>query len=294
MEYLDYIRVVEINPTELCNLKCTFCPRAHGYPNQNLHMSVETAVEIRRQLEDINFSGKIALIGRGEPTLCKNIKEIVSVFSEGQPAWGLRLTTNGKKIDSLEEFFNTKKIFFTYDIYTTDVDEQNAIVEKYKDVTNVRTALKPDTGLAYNEVRKTGRKSSKVMEHRERLWHEGKYAGSGSLLGFTNRAGALGETSFDFPDKGCAKLVHQIYIDWNGNYNLCCDDWNPLVLGNIYEESIGKFISSNETLHHYRKSHFCENKREGLPACQTCNRVSPVIPEIKENIKQMIMMDELI
>ena len=259
-------------------------------------MSVETAVEIRRQLEDINYSGKIGLIGRGEPTLCKNIKEIVSVFSEGTPTWGLGMTTNGKRIDALEEFFNTKKISFTYDIYTTDVDEQNAIIEKYKNVENVRTSLKPDTGLAYNEVRKGGRATHQAIYDRETIWRAGKKAGTGSVLGFTNRAGSLGEPTFDFPmsDKGCAKLIHNMYINWNGDYNLCCDDWNPLVLGNIYEEPIEKFISSNETLHHYRKSHFCENKREGLPACQTCNRVSPVVREVKENIKQMIMMDELI
>lgn len=290
MDYLYYIDTIELNPTELCNLKCTFCPRAHGYPNQNLHMSVETAKEIRRQLEDINYSKRVSLIGRGEPTLCKNIKEIISIFSEGDPTWSLRLTTNGKRIDLLEEYFNTDKIFIVHDIYTTDVDEQNAIIEKYKNIRNVKTSLKPDTGLAYNEMDR----SHGSYARREKEWQHNKKTQTASLLGFTNRGGSLGENSLDIPDKGCSKLIHNLYIDWNGNYNLCCDDWNPLVLGNIYEEPIEKYVSSNETLRHYRKSHFCENKREGLPACQTCNRVSPPVSEIKETIKQMIMMDEFV
>ena len=59
MDYFNFIDVVEINPTELCNLQCSFCPRAHGYPNQNLHMSLDTAREIRNQLNDSKYSKKV-------------------------------------------------------------------------------------------------------------------------------------------------------------------------------------------------------------------------------------------
>ena len=58
---------IEINITELCNRMCSFCPRAHGYPNLNLNMSVETAVQIKNQAK--GFVDTIHIVGRGEPLL---------------------------------------------------------------------------------------------------------------------------------------------------------------------------------------------------------------------------------
>ena len=44
---------IDINPTELCNRTCEFCPRFDPkiYPNQNLHMDIDIANKIREELE---------------------------------------------------------------------------------------------------------------------------------------------------------------------------------------------------------------------------------------------------
>ena len=51
-----------------------------------------------------------------------------------------------------------------------------------------------------------------------------KITGTSSQEGMTNRAGFLGENTFStISNKSCAKLVYNMYIDWNGNsvgYNL--------------------------------------------------------------------------
>ena len=46
---------LEINPTELCNRLCTFCPRVEPdeYPNQNLNMSVDLAKKIANELNEL-------------------------------------------------------------------------------------------------------------------------------------------------------------------------------------------------------------------------------------------------
>ena len=48
---------LEINPTELCNRLCTFCPRVEPdeYPNQNLNMSVDLAKKIANELNELFF-----------------------------------------------------------------------------------------------------------------------------------------------------------------------------------------------------------------------------------------------
>ena len=45
------ISYIEINLTELCDRKCSFCPRSSGYPNHNLNLSVTNAKKIKTQIE---------------------------------------------------------------------------------------------------------------------------------------------------------------------------------------------------------------------------------------------------
>ncbi len=68
---------IELNPTELCNLTCSFCPRSQDYPNQNLHMSLETidvVVQHIKELDKANDTNQEVIVsntGRGEPSLHK-------------------------------------------------------------------------------------------------------------------------------------------------------------------------------------------------------------------------------
>ena len=46
------LAAIEINPTELCNRKCSFCPRhdSNLYPNRNLHIEINTIQNLNTQL----------------------------------------------------------------------------------------------------------------------------------------------------------------------------------------------------------------------------------------------------
>ena len=243
-------------------------------------MSLETAREIRKQLDSSKFKGEVYFAGRGEPTLTKNFDIILDIFIENNPGYKLRITTNGKRIDLLERFFNKEKISFTYDVYSTDIEKYKKIKFKYKKYKNIKVRHRPDTGLLYNEFFV----NKKV-----------KFRNSENLDGFTNRGGFLGkkeEDIFLYTDYGCAKLVYNLFINWNGDYNLCCDDWNPIILGNIFDESIEDYTNYNETLNHYRKTHFCENTREGLQACESCSRRAPVQEPDKKDYLNLIKLNE--
>ena len=50
---------LDINPTELCNRTCSFCPRGIDYPNQNLHISPEVIEKLGSDLEKLDFKCKI-------------------------------------------------------------------------------------------------------------------------------------------------------------------------------------------------------------------------------------------
>lgn len=279
MMFASLLQNIELNPTELCNLKCTFCPRAEGYPNQNLHMSLDTAKEIRKQIDEMEFSQSIIFAGRGEPTLTKDFDKLLDIFLENNPAYHIKVTTNGKRLDSLERFFNNSKVHFGLDCYSTDREEFLRLTDKYMNCMNIFVAWKPDIGLPYTDPAYD------------------KYPMFGNL---SNRAGAL-EGTAKAPDQtihSCHKLIWNMYIDWNGNYNLCCDDWTPLVLGNIFEETIYEFIETNETLSRYRRQHFMNNSRVGLPGCENCTRYS-LFGEDKHSgdidiVKNVIKVEEVL
>ena len=60
---------IDLNPTELCNRLCHFCPRSSFYPNLNLNMSLESADLLHRRLVEFDYQGAITIAGKGEPLL---------------------------------------------------------------------------------------------------------------------------------------------------------------------------------------------------------------------------------
>jgi uncharacterized Fe-S cluster-containing radical SAM superfamily enzyme len=93
------LATVEINPTELCNRTCSFCPRhdPEVYPNRKLHMTVETASLLSDQLHLDGFNGEIHVTGYGEPLLNPDILELIKTFSH---RFHVEMITNGDRLSS--------------------------------------------------------------------------------------------------------------------------------------------------------------------------------------------------
>ena len=98
VQITDLVETIEINPTELCNLRCSFCPRSTFYPNRNLHISIEHVKLIKNHLQEINYQNIVSFTGRGEPTLTENFEEIIDILTEDK-TWVLKMHTNGKNLD---------------------------------------------------------------------------------------------------------------------------------------------------------------------------------------------------
>lgn len=259
--WTQFLDVVEINPTELCNLRCEFCPRAHGYPNQDLHMHTYVAAMVRDSLLDIDFTGIVSITGKGEPTLAKNFREISKIMLDNP--WKIRMNTNGKNV---EEYIDVIEKFdiVHYDYYEEDWEGFLAVTEKYKEYPNFNFYYRPPLN-----------------------WHE--YQRS-----YTNRAGAMdGEFSFDVRNKPyqkyCGRPTRKLFIDWNGDYRLCCEDWRQgnkyskdldhemyvmthdpkVVFGNIADQTIEEYLNTNKQLEKYRNN-LLHGKRS-LSPCNTCS-----------------------
>jgi MoaA/NifB/PqqE/SkfB family radical SAM enzyme len=128
--FFSEIKQIEINPTELCNLACNFCPRSTFYPNLNEHMSLDVAREIRDQMLAAKFTGVLSITGRGEPTLHPQFEEYVSIFVGY--SWSLKMHTNGKRFEQYEDFIlkNFDDVHYNcYDCKAYDVWQKYGIIK---------------------------------------------------------------------------------------------------------------------------------------------------------------------
>ena len=78
------LKIVEFNPTELCNRTCHFCPRhdPEVYPNLNLHLDPNTVQNVVDDLVKHNYKGQMMFSGFGEPLLNRKILDCIKICTD--------------------------------------------------------------------------------------------------------------------------------------------------------------------------------------------------------------------
>ena len=206
---------VDINPTELCNRKCEFCPRKNpiDYPNQNLNMDVRLAQKIADELREYDYKGGLMLCGYGEPLLNNNISELVGVFGRDIHT---ELVTNGDKLCAslVNELFSAG-----LDVILVSMYDGPYQVDCFEEMF-AKAGLK---------------KEQYVLRDR---WY-GVEEDYGVKL--TNRAGTVRNGNQENLDekRPCYYLAYSLQIDWNGDAMLCTQDYNKKIkFGNVYAQSL--------------------------------------------------------
>lgn len=232
--------LIELNLTELCNRKCVFCPRVDVYPNQPLHMSLDLAEKIAKDLRSIDWRGTITLCGYGEPMLHPKLQEVVSLFHD----FRVEIVTNG-------DYLNAERI-----TQLCDAGVSYFVVSMYDGEHQIEgfTAAFAEAGC-----------DSYLLRDR---WHtEADHYG----LKLTNRAGAVGIGPQDPIDqhKPCFYPSYQMMVDWNGDVLLCPQDWSKLHrYGSLAFQTVMEVWTSKAL--HKRRLGLIKGRRCLLP-CSGCN-----------------------
>ena len=239
------LSTVEINPTELCNRVCSFCPRSDPkvYPNRKLHMTVVTAELVSQQLKDAGFDGDIHITGFGEPTLNPCILSIIKSFSKN---FFTEMITNGDRIltgklthESLYQHGLDSLIVDCYD-NEEQVDKITDILKDFKGQLRIRKHF--DNG------------SKELFQ----------------MYNYNNRGGMMND-----PDsthrRPCYMPMYKSFVDWNGDVRLCCNDWARAQkpFGNVHKQSFSE-IWMNNMFTKVRKT-LLRGERAMLPACELCD-----------------------
>jgi len=238
------LATVEINPTELCNRTCSFCPRSDPdiYPNRKLHMTVDIADKLSTQLYNANFTGDIHITGWGEPLLNPDILEIISKFSR---YFFTEMISNGDRL--LSKRISHKDL--------TSYGLHSIIVDCYD---NEQQTMAMETLLSDFEGKQRIR--SNYDTGNENLLQ---------LYNFNNRGGTLGAVKS--MQRQCWMPMYKAFVDWDGGVGLCCNDWarKQKDFGNINTDTFSNIWMSDEFK--YVRKQLLEANRKDLSACSGCN-----------------------
>ena len=236
---------VELSLIDVCNRKCSFCPKSdeNVAPDTFQKMTKKIIDEIHDQLLEIHFTGTISLCGYGEPLLHKDISYIVKKLSNVSK---VEIITNGDVLSSRR----------LQELYLADVSK--VLVSMYDG---------PEQVNKFKIMTKKANVPEDLVILRDRWYDQQNDFG----VKLTNRAGTVKTGVQEKIGKytTCFYPTYQFLIDWDGNVYLCPQDWQRKVsMGNIMQETIFD-IWTGKTLSDYRKN-LISGKRCSGP-CKSCN-----------------------
>lgn len=245
------INVIELNLNGLCNLTCSFCPRSQDYPNTNQHMSEDTLDLICDQIKEIPYTVDIHLSGRGEPTLHESFDVVISKL-KALTNCTLQLTTNGAKwskwLDSIKQVD-----LIVYNVYSDNEEDFWLATERLENV-----SCKHELNLKSLDGSKRFIKTSDGSINYA-PWY------------LTNRTGHVINENVNNAPTGhgyCFRPFEKIFINLNGDFVFCCEDWSDQPLSNIYTESIYNYYQHNSKLKEIRAE---LQKGRRIGACADCS-----------------------
>lgn len=249
---MDSLITVEMNLTELCNRKCVFCPRVDPtvYPNQNLHMSLDTSRKVASDLAAIGYVGRISFSGFGECLLAKEFEEHISIFRAALPDNLIETNTNGDRL-TVEKIHSLLKAGLSA-IYVNLYDGPEQF-DHFK-------SLFAEAGLTEDQWRLRphwpgcAEDFGLVLNNR-----------SGMVVNPELGVGPLQESL----EQRCHYPFYKMFVDWNGDVLFCSNDWGREIrIGNVLETPVQDIWMSQQT-HHIRQ--FLARGERSFSPCSKCD-----------------------
>lgn len=230
-QQIDCLRIVELNISNICNLKCPFCPHSKDWqPTKPLLMDFLTVEKVTQQLKEINYQGYICIAGMGEPTFHPNILQIIDLLKD----FKVVLVSNGTLLKSSVWNEITNKCQIKISVH--DWSKIDVFKDKFKD-TNAwfrnHDTINPQMNL-YNRGGYLWKPQTKII-------------------------------------RMCNFPFYKIFIDTNGDYLRCEADWSHKSRRqyNINNTSIKDYFVN--ALEEDRTLMLKPSGRQNFDSCKTCD-----------------------
>lgn len=240
-----YFLGVEIEINHHCNLSCTYCPNVSEERKGKGKMSKEMFTKIMKQLQDINYQGRISYHFYNEPLLHPELDSFVKLSKEMLPKTRSEIFTNGM-------FLNEEKY---YNLRTAGVDKFT--ITKHKGIQKIAF------DDFYINLPSSEKESIKYYQHNQLI-----YSNRGGLV----NAGKIVDQPLN---RKCLIPICSLVITVEGNVIPCYEDFHEKnIMGNVFEEHIRDIWEKPK----YRE--FREDLKLGLrhkyDVCKTCNNLQVI------------------
>ena len=273
----DFPPYLQIEPTSICNYRCTFCYQTDNEFNKRStgfmgHMKLETFKLLVDQAEgNIEF---ISLASRGEPLLCPDIKEMLAYTRD--KFLNLKINTNASLLDEqISHSILTSGVKTL--VFSADAADENLysklrvngkldkILANIKQFQEIRIKNYPKSKII---TRVSGVKISNQqnLDDMEKFW--GSFVDQVAFVDYVPWENVY-QSKYSGIQTPCSDLWRRMFVWWDGKVNPCDVDYkSELSSGDIKNHNISELWKSNNYIN-LRKQHI-EKLRTTVSPCNKC------------------------
>ena len=271
--------IYQIEIAERCNFSCDFCQTGQWYKGKS-KKDAFVDIELVKLIAERDIAGSyfIELQHRGEPTLNKQMGEIIDILS---PHVFLGLSTNGSLIHKrLKELLRLDYITISVDAAEKELYEKLRLGGEWETLlSNIDLLVQgrgdsptPAIDLQLVELDDTECQEDQLEELvREKGWDVTVRTVRDSFLTINH------PDQYEVKTKElCLNPFLSVSIHANGDVVPCCMTWGTeWVYGNLFDNSLEEIWNDNPKVEEFREMHRTD---KNLPSfCANCYSRSPVM-----------------
>ncbi|EKD28527.1 MAG: molybdopterin cofactor synthesis protein MoaA [uncultured bacterium] len=278
---LNFPNILNIEPTNACNLKCYYCPRMKakkgvGFMNWELFKNIIDEASKYEQLIMLNFHKD------GEPFLHPKIIDMICYAKDKNVARIIHLNTNAlcwneRLIDEILDS-GLDDITVSLDAARTDTYMKHKgmnLLDKVEGNVRLFFERRNKLGLKHPFCRVKIMEFDKIQDNEIKEFHDkwNNISDGVQVTGIHNWSGAIKNlNSTDESSKTrfpCLILWYSLVVNWNGEVTVCSVDWDTEIkIGNVNNQSLHKIWNSDE-LKLVRGYHIKKDFNH-YPICKDC------------------------
>lgn len=293
-----------IDPTNICNFRCSFCPtgnqslldevgRPKGYMDINLYRKIINDISLLCTSSHSRIT-RIHLYKDGEPLLNKELSSMIAYTKQMNVSDSVETTTNAaaltksKSDELIDSGLDVIRISVEhvndqgYKAITKTFGNYDKIVRNVKYFYNEKTRRQTklhvfvkiiDAGLSDSDKKKFIDDFSEISDS----INIDKPMGWSQFFGKSIGLDIIAPVGMDGFTKRkrrvvCPEPFSKLSINFDGTVSICCVDWSHgTVVGDLKKTNITNIWHGAE-LKEFRLKHL-QGKRSEIPACAGCDRI---------------------
>ena len=277
---LPFPPYIIIEPTNVCNLQCPFCPRDLTEKSRGLgFMEMDVYKKIVDEAAENNVFG-ISLYMLGESMLHNKIIDMINYAKEaGIPTVNLSTAATTTNLDKLLET-ELDVLILSIDGSSKELYERMRVGATFEKTTKIATEFlekkkklgkeKPSTRV---QIIRTKETEQEIIDFKDKWLPLADSVYVHNLDGMVPWLGNVMMSNEEVEKKNanrlpCNQLWKIINIFWNGQVSSCCHDaLGDMVLGNIKDSTLKELWASKKA-NEFRAKHL-KNELDGT-ICKTC------------------------